>query len=406
MIGTHWSKGWIIENNILHDSRCCAISLGKEVSTGNNLYTKRHRKSGYQYQLETVFRARHIGWSKERIGSHIIRNNVIYDCGQNGIVGNLGGAFSKIYGNHIYHIGNKQEFFGYEIAGIKLHAAIDVQIHNNVIHDCLWGTWLDWQAQGARISSNLYYNNEKDFWIEVTHGPYLMDNNIFGSQNNITNNAQGGAYVHNLFCGRIQRYDVRNRSTPYHLPHSTEVAGCALVYGGDDRYYNNIFCGADEGSEDFRKNWHGGTAFYNEYPSSLEEYTENVLKHGRGDIETFECEKQPVYIDKNCYLNGVAPYINEKNTFVSGLDPKARIYTEGENTYLEITVPEDISTLDTEIITTKALPVPRICEQPFETGDGKEIRIDTDYSNKLRSNKPTVGPFEGLKPGKNRIFLY
>lgn len=51
-----------------------------------------------------------MGWSRETVGSHIIRNNIIYDCGQNAIVGNMGGAFSEIYGNHIYNIGNKHEF--------------------------------------------------------------------------------------------------------------------------------------------------------------------------------------------------------------------------------------------------------------------------------------------------------
>ena len=45
------------------------------------------------------------GWSKETVGSHIVRNNVIYDCGQNGIVGHLGSAFCEIYGNEIYNIG-------------------------------------------------------------------------------------------------------------------------------------------------------------------------------------------------------------------------------------------------------------------------------------------------------------
>ena len=37
MLGAHWSKGWIIENNILHDAKCSAISIGKEASTGHNL---------------------------------------------------------------------------------------------------------------------------------------------------------------------------------------------------------------------------------------------------------------------------------------------------------------------------------------------------------------------------------
>ena len=63
----------------------------------------------------------------------------IYDCGQNGIVGHLGCVFSTIEDNHIYNIALKREFYGYEIGGIKLHAAIDVVIRHNRIHDCSLG---------------------------------------------------------------------------------------------------------------------------------------------------------------------------------------------------------------------------------------------------------------------------
>ena len=173
LLGTNWSKGWIIESNKIHDAKCSGISIGKEASTGHNLCTRTHRKPGYQYQMEAVFRARQIGWSKETIGSHVIRNNEIYDCGQNGIVGHMGCVFSEITHNHIYNIAVKHEYFGYEIGGIKLHAAIDVQIHHNNIHNCTLGTWLDWQAQGTRVSKNLYYANDRDLMVEVTHGPYL-----------------------------------------------------------------------------------------------------------------------------------------------------------------------------------------------------------------------------------------
>jgi len=158
LLGPNWSKGWIIEDNIIHDAKCSGISIGKEASTGHNQCTRTSRKPGYQYQMEAVFHALKIGWSKERIGSHIIRNNTIYDCGQNGIVGHMGSAFCEIYGNHIYNIAVKHEYYGYEIAGIKLHAAIDVQIRNNNIHNCTLGIWLDWQAQGARVSKNLFYD--------------------------------------------------------------------------------------------------------------------------------------------------------------------------------------------------------------------------------------------------------
>lgn len=407
MIGAHWSKGWIIENNLLHDARCSAISVGKEISTGHNLYNRYHRKPGYQTQLETVFCALKAGWSKEKIGSHIIRNNTIYDCGQNGIVGNMGGAFSEIYGNHIYNIGSKHEFFGYEIAGIKLHAAIDTYIHHNNIHDCWMGTWLDWEAQGVRLSSNLYYRNERDLWFEVTHGPHTVDNNVFGSDSSFSNAAQGGAYIHNLFCGAMHRYDVRDRSTPYHLNHSTELMGTAVVYGGDDRFYQNIFIGkSEEKLFDKHHVWLFGTAAYNGYAVSMEEYISRVMENGKGDIERYYNVMQPVYINNNCYLSGAEAFDREESNFISDKDPCDRIYEQDGKVYLEIDIPEDMVLENTEIINTQKLGVPRICESPYENADGTPFAIDRDYSGTPRANSPTAGPFENLRGGHNKILLW
>lgn len=228
-----WIRTERCTNNIIHDSKCSGISIGKGEGNEDNDFSRYHIKPGYQYQLEEVFKNQNRGWSRERIGSHIIRNNTMYDCGQNAIVGHLGCIFSEIYGNEIYNIAVKHEFYGHEIAGIKLHAAIDVKIHHNYIHNCTLGTWLDWQAQGTRVSSNVYCDNNRDFMIEVTHGPCLVDNNIFASAYSFDNAAQGGAYVHNLCCGFTNHYPVLNRATPYHMPHSTEILGTALVYGAD-----------------------------------------------------------------------------------------------------------------------------------------------------------------------------
>ncbi|MDZ7834826.1 MAG: right-handed parallel beta-helix repeat-containing protein [Alkalibacterium sp.] len=178
LIGPHWSKGWIIENNDIHDAKCSGISMGKEHSTGDNYSSKRRDKPGYHYQIETVFEAEKAGWSKEKVGSHIIRNNVIHDCGQNGVVGHLGCIFSEVSGNHIYNIAIKRQFYGHEIAGIKLHAAIDTQIEDNRIHDCTLGIWLDWQLQGTRVTRNLFYRNSRDLFVEVSSGPFIIDHNI------------------------------------------------------------------------------------------------------------------------------------------------------------------------------------------------------------------------------------
>lgn len=307
LIGPNWSKGWIIEDNIIHDAKCSGVSLGKEISTGDGAHSKWNRKPGYQYQMEAVFRGLQAGWSKEKTGSHIVRNNRIYDCGQNGIVGHMGCAFSEIYGNEIFNIAVKHEYYGHEIAGIKLHAAIDAQIHHNYIHDCTLGTWLDWQAQGVRVSGNIYDRNNRDFFVEVSHGPYLVDNNIFTSPYCFDNASQGGAYVHNLCCGFHNHYSVLDRATPYHFPHSTTVLGTVPVYGGDDRWYQNLFVGGGEENRSY------GTAGYDGSPVSMEEYVERYLALGHGDVEQYAKVRQPAWVDGNVYLQGAKAFEREEN---------------------------------------------------------------------------------------------
>lgn len=403
MIGTNWSKGWIIEDNVIHDAKCSGISIGKEASTGHNLCTRTHRKPGYQYQMEAVFLGRRIGWSKETIGSHIIRNNTIYNCGQNGIVGHMGCVFSQIYGNHIYNIAVKHEYFGYEIAGIKLHAAIDVQIIHNNIHNCTLGTWLDWQAQGARVSRNLYYANDRDLMVEVTHGPYIVDNNIFASEYNFDNIAQGGAYIQNLCCGSMRREPVKDRSTPYHFPHTTEVAGTALVYSGDDRIYQNIFL---KGKKTYTEQSLYGTEGYNGHLTSIEEYAREVASLGNEDHEQFEKVPQPVYINENVYLNGAKPFAREENCYVSAHDPCVKIVAEGEKRYLEIEVEEELFGLKTSVYRTDRLGTPRITEALYENPDGSPIIWNRDYDGNMREEQTAAGPFACLKCGFNRFRVW
>jgi hypothetical protein len=403
LIGPNWAKGWIIENNNIHDAKCSAISLGKEASTGENWFTKWGIKPGYQYQLESVFLARNIGWSKERIGSHIVRNNQIHDCGQNGIVGNLGCVFSKIYDNEIYNIAVKHEFYGHEIGGIKFHAAIDVEINHNYIHNCSLGIWLDWEAQGTRVSRNILDQNNRDFMIEVTHGPALIDNNIFTSDFSIVNAAQGSAFVNNLICGYMQHYNILNRSTPYHLPHSTEVLGTALVYGYDDRWYQNIFIGNGEGKNEIGSY---GTRDYCDAPDSLDSYIQTVHDMGEGDVELFEKVKQPVYIDKNIYLYGAEPSHIEQTNIVSSINPQVSIEKDENILYLCITLPEEAFSLETTAISSQILGITRITQCRFENHDESDISINQDLTGNQRNDSQIAGPLVQLKPGENKIRIW
>jgi hypothetical protein len=412
LIGPNWAKGWIIEDNVIHDAKCSAVSLGKEASTGHNFATLRRDKPGYQYQLESVFSARQIGWDREHIGSHIVRRNTIYDCGQNGIVGHLGCVFSTIEDNHIHHIALKREFYGYEIAGIKLHAALDVVIRHNRIHDCSLGTWLDWQTQGTRVSRNLFYANSRDLFIEVSHGPHLVDHNVLASTVSLELFSQGGAFVNNIFCGTVSREPVLDRPTPYHVPHSTQVAGYAAILGGDDRYIGNVFLGGDVGAAygpDARRGEDAthGTVGYDGHPPSLADYLALVNDPSRGDHERFKGVAQAVWIRDNVYAAGARAYEAEPDPVVLG-DVTVAVVDEGEQVYLETQLPEAFDAARIALVTGGDLERVRFVDAEFEEPDGSPARLDRDLvgDHKSAEQPHPPGPLVTLASGSSRTRVW
>ena len=414
LIGPNWAKGWIIEDNVIHDAKCSAVSLGKEASTGHNYATQRGDKPGYQYQLESVFSARQIGWDAEHIGSHIVRRNTIFDCGQNAIVGHLGCVFSTIEDNHIHRIAVKREFYGYEIGGIKLHAAIDVVIRHNRIHDCSLGTWLDWQTQGTRISRNVYYHNKRDLFVEVSHGPYLVEHNLFASPASVELFSQGGAFVNNLVCGTLSLVPVVERPTPYHRPHSTQVAGYAAIYGGDDRHIGNVFLGGDPdrayGPDARVRDAAGyGTAGYDGHPTSLADYIMRVGDPSRGDHERFAGVPQPVYIRDNVYAAGADPFEGEPSPVVLGdADVRVTVVDEGDDVYLETQLPEAFDTARVPVIAGRDLERVRFVDAEFEEHDGSPAVLDVDLVGSRKSDERShpAGPLAALGSGVSRIRVW
>jgi hypothetical protein len=382
MISTHWNKGWIIENNIICDSKCSGITLGKEASTGNNVWTQNPNLDGSIHYIEVVFRTLRNGWNKEHVGSHIVRNNEIFNCQQTGICGSMGAAFSSIENNNIHDIHQKNQFGGAEIGGIKFHAAIDTRIVKNRIHDNnAFGCWFDWMTQGTRISKNLFYNNAwNDIFFEVNHGPFLVDNNLLLSAIGIGTQSEGGAFVHNLIVGQIVMLPDLGRSTPYHLAHSTEVAGLCNILSGDDRYYNNIFLGL--GQEASQTDHH--------YNYGLVGYDKATL---------------PVWIDGNIYYNRAQPTKAETN-FIQNAEfkPDFKIVEEGNNVFLTYSTDPKAVAPKTNLITTELLGKARLAHEGYENPDGTTISFDTDYfGNQRAQSNPSAGPFE--TPGNGAVKL-
>lgn len=397
MVGPHWAKGWQIINCDLHDAKCSAISLGCPKFTNDNRFSRVHDKPGYQYQLERVFNAERAGWDKDKVGHHLVANNTIHDCGQCGVVGHLGGIFSRIEHNHVYRIGAMFEFGGWEIAGIKLHAAIDTVLVGNQIDHCALGTWFDWQCQGTRISRNLYHHNVRDLLIEMCHGPVLVDHNIFASRHTVDEFSQGVAFVNNLFAGTNTAETVLNRATPYHLPHSTAIMGYAMNYGGDDRFLNNIFVNSTQEQP-------AGTSYYNGSTTSLAEYIDKVKTMLPGDVELFEPVRQPVMISRNAYLNGAQPFNQEQERLMLADDNlEVKVEQEGNNTYLTLNVPTELAKLAGEQVTGELLGKVRIVDAAFENPDGSPVDLSSDYFGQSSTG---VGPIAGLRSGQNRFLVW
>lgn len=399
LIGPYWSKGWIIENNYIAYSKCSGISIGKERKSGQNEWTNLKVKHGTQRERDVIFKALQQGWNKETIGSHIIRNNEITNCEQTGICGHLGGVFSKIYNNHIYNIHTRKQFFGYEIGGIKLHAAIDVEITSNVIHDNFRGIWLDWQAQGARVSKNLLFNHPlEDLFIEVSHGPLVVDNNILLSEISLLNVSQGTAFVHNIFGGSIKMRLAPDRFTPYHFAHSTSVMGLMSILHGDDRYYNNIFASNKTHAS---PTIFTGTNAYNKHPLPTDYWYEGKSP------KDFAAHKLPVYIGSNVYYNLSKPFDREEGGIINtGFNPELALKKIRGGYELIFNLSSDFKNCKTVFVNSKLLGFAFQSEAAFENPDGTSLEIDKDFNNNhWKNNLPVAGPFNFPKPGPNSVII-
>jgi hypothetical protein len=433
MIGPHWSKGWIIEDCEIYESKCSGISLGKYYQKGsNNKWTTTWVKDGTQTQRDAVCQAVNEGWDKETVGSHIVRRCDIHDCGQTGIVGHMGCAFSIIEDNHIHHINNKQNLQGAEIGGIKFHAAIDTIIRRNHIDHCTRGIWLDWEAQGTRVTQNFLHDNippqgtiiddglalGEDIFIEVSHGPTLIDHNLLLSEIAARISTQGIAFVHNLITGsftyvgqgtgNLGKKFCTDRYTPYHLPHSTKIAGFMTILHGDARFYNNIFiqkkvrddlldyCVKDGSDTMDLHNFICGTCPYNHFPTPSEyfgAFKGDALKnYGNNDIYY---DHLPVYTGGNAYYNGARPCDHELAAHVDK-DHKISLYLDEEDGRYTIhtNLYEYLPRNFTMPINTEVLGVAFESEQRFEAPDGSSISFDTDYFGRKRGIHPVTGPFE------------
>jgi alpha-N-arabinofuranosidase len=372
LIGPHWSKGWIIEDNVIKHAMTVGVQLGTK-DLGEFL-------GNYKGMLDIYNHASKSGeWSKEKVGGHIIRRNHIFECGAAGINGNMGGAFCLIEDNIIHDIHWEKRWSGLEQGGIKLHGAIDVIIRNNVVFRTMGkarAIWLDWLGQGAVIEGNICFDNRVvDLFLEVNHGPALVANNVFLSRASVHSTSRGSAFVNNYFAGKVNVART-SRATPFTEPHSTKIIGKRKCDPLDDRYLNNIFA----------------------KPGPVLERSFRV--------EESEMPSFPFVMEHNFYINNAQPSVHEKNPIFIKDTAKPFVLEKNKDSYIlkwNIKNPW-LTKIRCEVVRSKRLGLTHVGKLPFEMPDGSPIVVDQDMFGMKRNAKNTMpGPIE--KPGKGSIDL-
>jgi len=401
-IGTNWGYGWVIENCTIADAKCVGICIGNVPGfVDKNIDVDKFE----HYLIPNVSSFKdHPGYKKDKkafiaememrsqralqslrnapyadmheIGRHIIRNNVILRCGQSGIAGEGGNKFSLIEGNFIEQTNYTRQFGGWETAAIKFHAPVDVVIRNNCIRgvygipgEAAFGIWLDWEAQGTRISGNVISGTDNHaLYFEVSHGPILVDNNVIIG-GGVLEHSEGGIFTHNLFYqGKFVFVKEEDRITPYYTPHTVEVSGYAGIAMKDDKWFSNIFIG-------------GGLQNMFEAPGYISDY--------------------------NIFLQGAEKSIYDENSLIDPFDTKLE-YQAFKSFELCFELNASVVNFDCPLITYDLIGKVTLPGMGIEHPDGSPITIDGDYFANPRglTGKVTAGPFLNIKEGKNNMVLW
>ena len=311
-------------------------------------------------------------------------------------------------------------------------------IRNNRIHHCTRGIWLDWQAQGTRVTGNILFRNQpkeglkirnplslgEDLFAEVSHGPTLIDHNLLLSPMAGRISTQGIAFVHNLIAGSLTCVGTGThnagldhpdsaRYTPYHVPHSTQVAGFMTILHGDVRFYNNIFL---QQPEDQRLNEYiasigrnalnqlhlvCGTVPYAGYPTPKEYFDRFTPERIRSDRAMYY-EHLPVWAEGNVYLNGAQPCEADTKPCRPTGTACFRIIQQDGKWILETDLYELSAPTYCRIVDSDMLGCAFESEQRFENPDGSFLTLDRDLLGEPHRKTPLCGP---LAEAKKRIPL-
>jgi hypothetical protein len=248
-IDTKNGKHWDILNCSVSDCRAVGISIGVSGHIYEDITPRKPEFSDYTDMIA--------------VGHHNIKNNHIFNCGQAGIFGLLGGTSSTIEDNLIENINQDRGYTGTESAGIRLAMSVDAAIVHNLVRringENSYGIFLGPIFQGTKVSRNIVSDSEAGlFYLFKNHGPALFDNNILVMADSADIGMEGvkmmaseaNVFVQNLFynCSFSNGLQPgRSVSTSNFLPHSLVIKQTIPALNIDHRWYGNLFIGKGAG---------------------------------------------------------------------------------------------------------------------------------------------------------------
>ncbi|MGB3468154.1 MAG: right-handed parallel beta-helix repeat-containing protein, partial [Cyclobacteriaceae bacterium] len=367
-IGSKMGKGWRIENCEIMYSKTAGIMMGETFDD--------------QSSFENI----------EAFGDHLIQNNLIHKCGQYGIAGQKGMTRTTVRGNVIRDINFRNEFGGYEPAGIKIWNCVDVLIENNLISNVIanqsevsqaYCIWIDYANQGTRITRNVLIGSPMTtttLFLEANLGPTLVDNNVFIEENNkkIFVFSAGSVFAHNLFINagflfQIQEFDNGG-------------SGARLTYS----FLKHTL-----------RQTNPGTPVEIEY----NQLYNNIFARGAGPID-FGTQSGPGnLVDHNIYMGGTGKGSTHTNAIVSDFNFQHSITETDFGIDLSFTFDGSFKGLATPIVNPELIGQIPYSGQSIADKFGDAITVDKDFNYSERSTNPIIGPLATLKEGTNMISI-
>jgi hypothetical protein len=171
--------------------------------------------------------------------------------------------------------------------------------------------------------------------------------------------------------------------------------GVTFVYGGDDRFLNNLFLGNAEPSSEKHSLFLAGYDRNN----TAEEYKRIMQEKGhRVGINKYFDVGQPFWAEGNAYAGSAKPWHAENDATVVDF-MGAELRQEGKEWILTLDLPEAAVNKTVAPVTTNRLGEPRIVEERYENPDGSPIDFAIDFFGNKREDIH-IGPFAAPEAGK------